>query len=58
MASWKKYLPDYQFIEWNESNFDINYNKFVKQAYEQKKYAFVSDVVRLYALYTMGRHLR
>lgn len=54
MASWRKYLPDYKFIEWNEDNFPIDYNKFVKQAYEQKKFAFVSDVARLYALYTTG----
>lgn len=54
MTSWKKYLPDYKFIEWNESNFPIDYNKFVKEAYEQKKYAFVSDVVRLWALYNYG----
>ena len=54
MNSWRKYLPDYKFIEWNEDNFPIDYNKFTKQAYEQKKYAFVSDVARLYALHTVG----
>lgn len=54
IESWHKYLPEYEIKEWNEDNFDINYNKFVKQAYEQKKYAFVSDVIRLYALYTEG----
>lgn len=54
IESWKKYLPDYEIKEWNEDNFDINYNKFTKEAYEKKKYAFVSDVIRLYALYTEG----
>lgn len=52
--SWKKYLPDYEIKEWNEDNFDINYNDFTKKAYEEKKYAFASDVIRLYALYTEG----
>ena len=54
IKSWKKYLPDYEIIEWNEDNFDINSNLYVKQAYEAKKYAFVTDYVRLYALYNYG----
>lgn len=54
IASWKKYCPDYEIKLWNEKNFDINSNLFVKQAYENKKYAFVSDYVRLYAMYTEG----
>lgn len=54
IKSWKKFLPDYEIIEWNEDNFDINSNLYVKQAYESKKYAFVSDYVRLYALYNYG----
>lgn len=54
IESWKKYLPDYEIKEWNEDNFDINYNNWTKHAYENKKYAFASDVVRLYALYTEG----
>jgi len=52
--SWKKYLPDYEIKEWNEDNFDINYNEFTKSSYKKKKYAFTSDVIRLYALYTEG----
>lgn len=52
--SWKKHLPDFKIIEWNEQNFDVNSNTFVKEAYEAKKYAFVSDYVRLYALYNYG----
>ncbi|MFI3266536.1 MAG: glycosyltransferase [Rikenellaceae bacterium] len=52
--SWKKFLPDYQIKEWNESNFDINSNRYVKEAYENRKFAFVTDYVRLYALYSEG----
>lgn len=52
--SWKKNLPDYEIIEWNEDNFDINCNQYVKEAYESKKYAFVTDYVRLYVLYKYG----
>ena len=37
IESWKKYCPDYELIEWNEDNFDINCNLYVKQAYESKK---------------------
>ena len=54
IESWKKYCPDYEIIEWNEENFDINSNEYVRQAYEMKKYAFVTDYVRLYALYNIG----
>ena len=54
IASWKKVLPDYQIKEWNESNFDLNLYLYAKQAYDNKKYAFVTDVVRLYALQTEG----
>jgi hypothetical protein len=53
--SWKKHCPDYEIIEWNEKNFDISSAPlYVKQAYENKKYAFVSDYVRLYAMYNYG----
>lgn len=54
IASWKKYCPDYEIIEWNESNFDINCCDYVKEAYEAKKWAFVSDVARLFALVNYG----
>lgn len=52
--SWKKYCPDYEIIEWNESNFNIYCNQYVKEAYENGKFAFVSDYARLYALYEYG----
>jgi hypothetical protein len=54
IESWKKYLPDYEIKEWNESNFDLNYNDYVREAYEAKKWAFITDVVRLYAMVTEG----
>ena len=54
MASWKKFCPDYEIIEWNESNFDINCIPFVKQAYDAKKWAFVTDYARLKIIYENG----
>lgn len=54
MASWKKYCPDYDIKLWNEDNFDVNYCEFTKEAYRLGKYAFVSDVARLYALQHEG----
>ena len=54
MDSWKKYAPDFEIIEWNESNCDIHANRYVEEAYEKKKYAFVSDYFRLKALYDFG----
>lgn len=52
--SWKRILPDYQFIKWDESNFDVNSVKFTKEAYEVGKWAFVSDYARIKALYEYG----
>lgn len=52
--SWKKYLPDYKFMLWNENTFDVNSIDFTKEAYEQKKWAFISDYVRIWALYNYG----
>ena len=52
--SWKKYCPDYELKLWTERNFDISCNKYVSQAYESGKYAFVSDYARLYAIYNYG----
>lgn len=54
IASWKKYLPDYEIKEWNEDNFDINVIPYTKEAYEAKKYAFVSDYARFWILYNYG----
>lgn len=54
MESWKKYFPEYTLKEWNEDNFDVTCNLYVKQAYEAKKYAFVADYVRFWALEREG----
>ncbi|WP_412503566.1 glycosyltransferase family 32 protein [Shewanella indica] len=52
--SWKKKLPDYEIIEWNEKNFNVDENTYCKEAYENKKWAFVSDYVRLAVLLKYG----
>lgn len=53
--SWKKFCVDYKFIEWNENTFSIKEAPlFVQQAYFKKKWAFVSDYIRLWALYHYG----
>ena len=54
MASWEKYLPEYEIVKWSEENFDVNCNQYVKEAYENKKWAFITDYVRLYALYNLS----
>jgi len=54
IASWKKYCPEYEIIEWNEANFDIKSNQYAFEAYHNKKYAFVTDYVRLHILYKYG----
>lgn len=54
IESWKKYLPDYEIREWNEDTFNINSNQYVKEAYESRKFAFVTDYVRLFVLYHEG----
>ena len=52
--SWRKHMPDYEIKEWNESNFDVNIIPYTKEAYEAKKYAFVSDYARFWILYKYG----
>lgn len=54
IASWKNILPEYQLVEWNESNFDFEKYPYAKQALELKKYAYITDVVRLHALSEFG----
>ena len=54
ISSWKKHLPDYEIKVWNEDNFDINAIEYTKEAYEAKKYAFVSDYARFWILYQYG----
>ena len=52
--SWRRFLPDYEIKEWNEDNFDVNIIPYTQQAYEAKKYAFVSDYARFWILYHYG----
>jgi mannosyltransferase OCH1-like enzyme len=52
--SWKKHFPDYEIIEWNESNYDVNKIHYTADAYKSKKYAFVSDYARFDILYQNG----
>ncbi len=55
MNSWKVKCPDYKIIEWNESNYDFSRSPlYVRQAYEKKKWAFVTDYVRLQVIYENG----
>ena len=54
IASWKKYLPDYEIKEWNEDNFDVNIIPYTAEAYKQNKYAFVSDYARFWIMYKYG----
>lgn len=52
--SWKKFCPDYEIIEWNESNYNVHKMPFISDAYTAKKYAFVSDYARLDIIYNEG----
>ncbi|MBQ9338999.1 MAG: glycosyl transferase [Paludibacteraceae bacterium] len=54
IESWRKFLPDYELRLWNEQTFDINSVPYVKEAYEARKFAFMTDYVRLWALNKYG----
>ena len=54
LKSWKRYLPDYEVVLWDTKRFNLNSSPWVRQAFEQKKYAFAADFIRFYALYHMG----
>ena len=54
IESWHRFMPDYEYRLWNEDSFDVSSIPYVKEAYEARKFAFVTDYVRLYALYTVG----
>ena len=55
IASWKRFAPDYEIREWNEGNFSLEgCPKYVRDAYDAQKYAFVTDYVRLKVLYDHG----
>lgn len=54
IRSWSEYNPEFEIVEINESNFDIGFSDFTKQAYSDKKWAFVSDVARVFFVYSYG----
>ena len=54
IASWKEKCPDYEIKEWNETNYDVNKIPYIRDAYKEKKWAFVSDYARLDIIYTIG----
>ena len=54
IESWKKFCPDYEIKEWNESNYDFSKNHYMKQAYDAKKWGFVPDYARLDIIYQYG----
>ena len=54
IESWKKFCPDYEIIEWNEDNFDVNMNAYTQKCYQEKKYAFLSDYIRLLIIKKYG----
>lgn len=54
IEGWKEKCPNYIIKEWNESNIDLTQNQYIKDAYKEKKWAFVTDYVRLYALVSEG----
>lgn len=54
IGTWKKHCPDYEIIRWDETNYDITKNRFMKEAYEQKKWAFVSDYARVDVVHKYG----
>lgn len=54
IASWRKYCPDYELIEWNEDNFDVNMNDYTKFTYSNRLYAYLSDYARLWAVEKYG----
>lgn len=54
IESWKKYCPDWEIKEWNESNMDLSEYPYMQEAYDSKKWAFVSDVARLKVIHNWG----
>ena len=54
IKSWKKYCPDYEIKRWDESNFDVNCNEYCKFCFENKKWAFLTDYIRLKVIYENG----
>lgn len=54
IKSWERFCPDWEIVEWNETNFDVKAIPYMKEAYEMGKWAFVSDIARLLIVYHLG----
>ena len=54
METWRKYCPDWQIIEWNEDNFDVNFCPYASKSYNEKRYGFLADVARLKIIFEHG----
>jgi mannosyltransferase OCH1-like enzyme len=54
VESWKRHLPDYEIVRWDSNSFDLNHATWVREAFNNKKYAFAADYIRLFALHKMG----
>lgn len=54
ISTWREKCPDYEIIEWNEDNYDVTKFRYMKDAYENGKYGFVTDLARLDILYNQG----
>lgn len=54
IASWQECMPDWEIIQWDESNFDVNRYRWVREAISMKRYAFAADFIRLYLLNFVG----
>jgi hypothetical protein len=54
METWRKYCPDWQIIEWNEDNFDVNFCPYASKAYNEKRYGFLADAARLKIIFEHG----
>lgn len=54
IASWRKFCPDWEIIEWNESNFDVNFCPYAEKAFKEKRWAFLTDAARLKIVYEHG----
>lgn len=54
IESWKKFCPDYKIMRWDETNYDVNKNKYMKEAYDAQKWGFVPDYARLDIIYSYG----
>ncbi|TNU75055.1 glycosyltransferase family 32 protein, partial [Lactococcus cremoris] len=54
IESWRRFCPDYEIKQWSEKNYDVNKIQYIKEAYQEKKFAFVTDVARLDIIWNEG----